>query len=321
MSVSFDNIINFRDVGKTVNDYLGRKIVREGVLYRSARPDEASPADRRKLKDELRIRTVVDLRTKTEHLKQAQKREADLAVPALLQSNEALAGPVQIPGLQYREIKVTGRPFERFLLSQLSWWSYFKFLFLFLSGYRMRAISLLGREVMQPRGLVGLGLITLDQSGGEIAKVRSSYFPLPFSPSPSPLLPTPIPITNTHRLTPQFLQTLITPSSPPVLLHCTQGKDRTGLLVALALMVLGVPTSAIEHDYLLSQAGLETEKEARLREISEIGLTAEWGDTPLDFVVRVQQHVETKYGGIAGYLDSIGFGSADQRKLIEVLGA
>jgi hypothetical protein len=27
MSVEFDNIINFRDVGKTVNDFLGRKLV------------------------------------------------------------------------------------------------------------------------------------------------------------------------------------------------------------------------------------------------------------------------------------------------------
>lgn len=58
---------------------------------------------------------------RTEHAKQAQKRQADLSVPALLKSNAALAEPVQIPGMRYQEIKITGGPFERFLLSQMSW--------------------------------------------------------------------------------------------------------------------------------------------------------------------------------------------------------
>lgn len=42
-----------------------------------------------------------------------------------------------------------------------------------LFGYRMQAISILGREVMQPRGLIGLGYDTLDHSGPEIAEVRT----------------------------------------------------------------------------------------------------------------------------------------------------
>ncbi|CAJ2507857.1 Uu.00g090430.m01.CDS01 [Anthostomella pinea] len=288
MALTFDNILNFRDVGKTVNDYLGRRIVKEGVLYRSARPDDATEQDRRRLTDELGIKTVIDLRTKTEHLKQAEKRRADLQVPALLQSNATLARPVQIPGLRYREIKVTGGAFEKFLLSQLSWWNYLKLISLYVSGHRMEAISLLGREVMQPRGLVGLGLITMDASGSEIA---------------------------------EGLRTFTDPSSVPALVHCTQGKDRTGLIIALTLMVLGVPVEAMSHDYLLSRAGLEAEKETRLAEIRELGLTPEWGDCPEDFVVRVHEHVNTKYGGIDGYLDSIEFGKSERQKLVQALGA
>ena len=45
------------------------------------------------------------------------------------------------------------------------------FLFFFILGLRMRAIRILGSEVMLPRGLVGLGLDTLDNSGPEIAQV------------------------------------------------------------------------------------------------------------------------------------------------------
>jgi protein-tyrosine phosphatase len=46
----------------------------------------------------------------------------------------------------------------------------------------MEAISILGREVMQPRGLIGLGYDSMDHCGPEIAEVIS----LLSFPSPSP---------------------------------------------------------------------------------------------------------------------------------------
>ncbi|KAI8951389.1 protein-tyrosine phosphatase-like protein [Xylaria longipes] len=289
MSIEFENILNFRDVGKTVNDYLGRKVVREGVLFRSARPDDATVDDRKRLTEELSVRTVIDLRSKTEHAAQAEKRQADLKIPALLQSNAALAGPVQIPGLIYREIRVTGRRLERALLRQLSWWSFIKLIFLFIFGFRVQAIRIMGEEVMQPMGLVGLSLVTLDESGPEILEA---------------------------------LQTLISTRTPaPTLVHCTQGKDRTGMIVALALLILRVPTDAIEHDYLLSQPGLEPERKERVAEMVSIGLTPAWGDCPRELVQRVRGHLDVRYGGVEGYLDAIGFGVEDRARLVDVLGA
>jgi len=38
-------------------------------------------------------------------------------------------------------------------------------------GRRMEAISILGKNVMQPRGLVGLGYDSIDNCGPEIAQV------------------------------------------------------------------------------------------------------------------------------------------------------
>lgn len=38
-------------------------------------------------------------------------------------------------------------------------------------GYRMEAISILGKNVMQPRGLIGLGYDSIDNCGPEIAQV------------------------------------------------------------------------------------------------------------------------------------------------------
>ncbi|KAI1319889.1 tyrosine/serine protein phosphatase [Xylariaceae sp. FL0255] len=290
MSIEFDDILNFRDVGKTINAYTGRKLLREGVLFRSARPDDATSRDRSRLTDELGIKTVVDLRSKTEHLKQVQKkRETDRRTRRGLQSDAALAESLQIAGLQYHAVRVTGRRLERELVRQLSWWNFFKLIFFFMFGYRTEAIRIMSREVMIPLGLTGLSLVTLDTSKNEILEA---------------------------------LNLLISPSKPrPALLHCTQGKDRTGMIIALILLALKVPTEAIQHDYMLSQAGLQPEREERVVEAEDIGLTSAWVDCEPELISRVVSHLQIRYGGISGYLDSIGFSVVDRRMLVEVYGA
>lgn len=187
-----------------------------------------------------------------------------------------------------------------------------KLIFLFALGYRVEAISLISQEVLLPRGLVGLGLVTIDESGAEIAEVSS----LPLYPISYPLIHFPPSLTK-----PQTLRTLLAPSSTPLLVHCTQGKDRTGLIIALILMILSVPASAIDHDYMLSTEGLSSEREMRMKEIRDIGLTAEWGDSSPDFVSRVVEHIDAKYGGVEGYLDSVGFDASERQRIVEVLGA
>jgi len=39
----------------------------------------------------------------------------------------------------------------------------------------------------------------------------------------------------------------------PVLVHCTSGKDRTGVVVASILKIIGIPHEAIIEEYLLSE--------------------------------------------------------------------
>lgn len=43
----------------------------------------------------------------------------------------------------------------------------------------------------------------------------------------------------------------------PVLVHCTSGKDRTGVVVATLLAILGAPDEAIVGEYLLSEGRIE----------------------------------------------------------------
>lgn len=57
----------------------------------------------------------------------------------------------------------------------------------------------------------------------------------------------------------------------PVLFHCAAGKDRTGVIAAMVLSVLGVPAEQIVADYVLSEAGLT----AILERLRENGLYAQ----------------------------------------------
>ena len=101
----------------------------------------------------------------------------------------------------------------------------------------------------------------------------------------------------------------------PVMIHCTQGKDRTGLIVLLLLLMLDIPVNAVTHDYLLSEAKLRSEKEARMHEIRELGLTEEFAGTPPDFVLQINQHIDDEYGGLLPYLRCIGVSVEMQEKM------
>lgn len=164
-----------------------------------------------------------------------------------------------------------------------------KLIFLYTIGARSSAISILGRDVMTPRGLRGLAADTLDASGPEVADA---------------------------------LRALL--AGLPLLVHCTQGKDRTGLVVALVLLVCGAPAAAVGYDYALTDDKLAEgepaeQKRDRLAEIREMGLSDEFGRTVDGFVEGVVRHLDDKYGGLEAYLDGVGFREGDRRALREKL--
>lgn len=274
----FENLLNFRDVGASINSTVGSEVLKPALLFRSARPDEATLADRHQLVNQRHIKTIIDLRSNTEHINAAKKRGADTSTAA-----EA----VQIPGIRYANINLNGKGFERHLIWQLKYLSLAKLVFLMALGYRTQGISVLGKELMLPRGLTGLGIDTLDHSGPEVK---------------------------------EFFDVLADERSWPVMVHCTQGKDRTGITILLILLLCGIPIQAITKDYILSEKELEPEKEARMEEIASIGLDESFAGCPPDFCEIVVQHIDAKYGGINNYLRGIGIEDSQQDRIKKFLG-
>ncbi|MET3637040.1 tyrosine-protein phosphatase [Curtobacterium oceanosedimentum] len=93
----------------------------------------------------------------------------------------------------------------------------------------------------------------------------------------------------------QILQLLATHTSGTVLIHCSHGMDRTGTVIDLLDRVLGVGSSDILHDYLLSN--------------TQLGVT--WA-TPALLQGTFESDIATKYAGMGSYLSKTIGVSADE---------
>jgi protein-tyrosine phosphatase len=109
----------------------------------------------------------------------------------------------------------------------------------------------------------------------------------------------------------ESLRTLATPAKVPAVFHCAAGKDRTGVLAAMVLSLLGVDEETIVGDYALSALAMEQLVE-RLRRDRPEALTA-MNDQPSQYLMappeamaRFLDHVRTEHGSMVGYVRSIG---------------
>lgn len=102
--------------------------------------------------------------------------------------------------------------------------------------------------------------------------------------------------------------------APPgaVVVHCHGGKDRTGMVVALALAVAGVPEDEIVADYYLTRERLASylaEQLAAEPDESRHALMIEFRDTRAEAIVAILDHLDQRYGGAEAYLRTGGLTS------------
>ena len=110
------------------------------------------------------------------------------------------------------------------------------------------------------------------------------------------------------------------PANRPILLHCTAGKDRTGLIIALLLSLLGVPDEAILADFSLSNLFYEEVRQTIQRDAERLAVFGVRSNNLWPFLVAdpatlraALAHVRRRYGSVEGYVR--GRGGLDEATL------
>lgn len=120
----------------------------------------------------------------------------------------------------------------------------------------------------------------------------------------------------------RLLALLSDPAEPavPALLHCAAGKDRAGTSIAVILLALGVERSAIEADYLESNAGHRRYKVVRgdgrtgsAIEPEVMELLDPLFEARLDYLRTAFATIEERWGSVDAYLAE-GLGLVPERR-------
>jgi protein-tyrosine phosphatase len=93
-----------------------------------------------------------------------------------------------------------------------------------------------------------------------------------------------------------------------LLFHCFAGKDRTGLVAAMLLSMAGVSRDDIAADYAETDIQLARQYEVWIGEapLEKRDAFREELRCPADRILGVLDHLERKWGGVAGYLEASG---------------
>jgi protein-tyrosine phosphatase len=89
-------------------------------------------------------------------------------------------------------------------------------------------------------------------------------------------------------------------SDAPAVLHCTAGKDRTGIAAALVLLALGVPRDVVQADYLLTNELVRDP--ASLQSPTPLEARAVLWRVQQGFLDTALAIVDADHGGIERYL-------------------
>lgn len=224
----FEKINNFRDLGgyQTTQG----QTVKWGLVYRSGHLGNPDAADMELLQD-LGIKTIIDLRSASEH-----EKHPDVTLPG--------ANYLQIPLFRSDPFPFTHIVFQRHKL-----------------GKRLEDIYTHW---------------VIDGSAKELGKI--------------------------FRL-------MSDPANLPVVIHCTAGKDRTGITAALLLLALGVNESTAVFDYTLSNCAADrflVDYQQPLSFVRFLGIKQEHFypiiATPPQMMEATIHHIKRKYGSVRNYL-------------------
>jgi protein tyrosine/serine phosphatase len=106
------------------------------------------------------------------------------------------------------------------------------------------------------------------------------------------------------------LEVLASPGALPAVFHCTAGKDRTGVLSAIILSLLGVDEPTVVTDYALSDAAMRRLREKLVVKYPEMYETLQNVDEAFSAdparMEELLDHVRAQHGSVLGYVEGLG---------------
>ncbi|KAH7628376.1 protein-tyrosine phosphatase-like protein [Sordaria sp. MPI-SDFR-AT-0083] len=113
----------------------------------------------------------------------------------------------------------------------------------------------------------------------------------------------------------------------PLLVHCSAGKDRTGLFVALLLALLCLPHEVIAHEYSLTDLGLAHRKSAIVDHVladpafdGDRAAAERMVSSRKEFMLATLQYIDAEYGGAEKYvIEKLGVTKEEVEKIREVM--
>ncbi|XP_038065093.1 uncharacterized protein LOC119735465 [Patiria miniata] len=295
--------------------YNFRRIDAHGKLYRSARQDVASEGDLRHL-HRLGIRTYLDLRNGIEYRNSLGRKkktvdgEVRVVEPVLPDPREKIPYPnlssVPLKGLDGKPTVLDGSPTatptrylidmfpKELILAVFNTAPLYKRLFslllllldVILGNHYKYFVRCFSGEINR-LGLVGRYVNILEHCGKQLCFV---------------------------------LNTLSNPENLPAVICCAHGKDRTGLVTAMVLSILGKSDEYIAQEYALSEEGLRPIQKAVREETSlKYNMDESFAWAKKNTMLEVLHTLRERYGSVEAFLEASGFTKKNQEKLRQVL--
>jgi protein-tyrosine phosphatase len=121
-----------------------------------------------------------------------------------------------------------------------------------------------------------------------------------------------------------LLRRLLEPGALPAVVHCEAGCDRTGVVAATVLGLVGVPDEAIVTDFDLTQPALPAMNERWKASYLARGHPLEkWADESWaereEAMAQTIAAVRERWGGWVGWAEAHGFTAGERRQLRKLL--
>lgn len=109
-----------------------------------------------------------------------------------------------------------------------------------------------------------------------------------------------------------------------VAINCSQGKDRTGIVVMLLQSALGVSDDKIVADFVESESSEQSKQGSAAMDAAEARMKIDrqvLAGAPPEVMEATLACLRKKYGSVSpGYLDDIGFDESWRSRLLAALG-